>query len=151
MRAQQAAPLKELESLVGSVPVTTGLGFNNRCGEGIPHYPPRIWEPREQSRTNGLHKNVTRYIEWSAILLLALAVTGLLATAAAFTVQAWAQQHTNPTRTALILALEPVFAWATSWVATGEILVWRAALGAMLILAGILTVELKPIGVGKHL
>ena len=91
------------------------------------------------------------YIKWSAILLLALVVTGLLATAAAFTVQAWAQQRTEPTRTALILALEPVFAWVTSWVVTGEVLVWRAVLGAMLILAGILTVELKPIGYGKHL
>jgi drug/metabolite transporter (DMT)-like permease len=83
-------------------------------------------------------------VQWSATVLLALAVTGLLATAAAFTVQAWAQQHTSPTRTALIFASEPVFAWATSYLVIGEVLTWRAALGAVLILSGILTVELKP-------
>ena len=85
------------------------------------------------------------YVRWSPVVLLALAVTGLLATAAAFTVQAWAQQHTSPTRTALIFALEPVFAFLTSLVVLGEVLSARAAAGAGLILAGILAVELKPI------
>jgi drug/metabolite transporter (DMT)-like permease len=73
----------------------------------------------------------------------ALGVTGLLATALAFTVQTWAQQHTTPTRTAVIFALEPVVAWLTSYWLTGEILSQRAAFGAALILAGILLVELK--------
>jgi drug/metabolite transporter (DMT)-like permease len=89
-------------------------------------------------------------IHWSPTLLSALGVTGLLATAAAFTIHAWAQQHTTPTRTALIFALEPVFAWGTSFVVLGEVLARRAMLGAALILAGILTVELKPIRIGKH-
>ncbi|MCP5115841.1 MAG: DMT family transporter [bacterium] len=84
------------------------------------------------------------YIEWSFTVLLALGVTGLFATAAAFTLQAWAQQHTSPTRTALIFALEPIFAWGTSFVVLGEVLPARVALGAALILAGILIVELKP-------
>jgi hypothetical protein len=40
--------------------------------------------------------------------------------------------------------LEPVFAWITSYLLTGESLSARAAAGAGLILAGILLVELKP-------
>ncbi|MCX6637709.1 MAG: DMT family transporter [Acidobacteria bacterium] len=87
---------------------------------------------------------------WTAGLLAALVVTGLLATALAFSVQAWAQQRTTPTRTALIFALEPVFAWITSYLVYGELLAARAAGGAGLILAGILLVELKPIARGKH-
>jgi drug/metabolite transporter (DMT)-like permease len=83
-------------------------------------------------------------IAWSANVWIALAVTSLLATALAFTVQTWAQRWTSPTRTALIFATEPVFAWVTSYVLLGELLSRRAALGAALILCGILIVELKP-------
>lgn len=89
-------------------------------------------------------------VVWTAGLLTALVVTGLLATALAFSVQAWAQQRTTPTRTALIFALEPVFAWITSYLVYGELLAARAAGGAGLILAGILLVELKPIARRKH-
>jgi len=74
----------------------------------------------------------------------AVLVTGLLATALAFTVMAWAQQYTSATRSALIFSLEPVVAWFTSWLLTGEVLSTRAIGGAALILAGILLVELKP-------
>ncbi len=84
-------------------------------------------------------------VRWSLTLLLALGVTGLLATAAAFTIQAWAQQRTSSLRTALIFATEPIFAWATSFMVTGEVLSARAAAGAAMILAGILIVELKPL------
>lgn len=85
------------------------------------------------------------WIRWSPRVIGAVAVTGLLATALAFTVQAWAQRRTTPTRTALIFALEPVFAWLTSYLVAGEVLSLRAASGALLILAGILLVELKPL------
>jgi drug/metabolite transporter (DMT)-like permease len=86
----------------------------------------------------------------SAGLLFALVVTALLATALAFSVMTWAQQYTSPTRTALIFALEPVFAWATSFALTGELLSRRATAGALLILAGIVLVELKPFGLKKR-
>jgi len=89
-------------------------------------------------------------VVWNSSLMVALLVTGLLATALAFSVQAWAQQRTTPTRTAVIFALEPVFAWITSYLVFGELLGARAAAGAVLILAGILLVELKPIARGKH-
>jgi drug/metabolite transporter (DMT)-like permease len=40
--------------------------------------------------------------------------------------------------------MEPVFAWITSFVVTGERLGLRAAMGALLILAGIVLTELFP-------
>lgn len=75
-------------------------------------------------------------------VIAAVAVTGLFATALAFTTMAWAQQYTTATRTALICALEPVVAWLTSWWLTGETMAVRGKIGAGLILAGILVVEL---------
>jgi drug/metabolite transporter (DMT)-like permease len=82
------------------------------------------------------------HIEWSARVLWAILVTGWLGTAAAFTIQAWAQQFTSPTHTALIFSLEPVFAWITSYVVLGERLGYRAGTGATLILGGVLISEL---------
>jgi drug/metabolite transporter (DMT)-like permease len=81
----------------------------------------------------------------------AVLITGLLATALAFTTMAWAQQYTSATRAALIFALEPVVAWFTSWLLTGETLSTRQMFGAGLILAGIVIVELKRTDVTEHL
>ena len=75
--------------------------------------------------------------------LFAILFTGLICTAAAFSIQAWAQQFTPPTHTALIFVLEPVFAALTSYVLLGEHLGARGMVGAMLILGGILVSELK--------
>ena len=79
---------------------------------------------------------------WSSRVVWAIAITALLGTAAAFTIQAWAQQFTSPTQTALIFSLEPVFAWITSYFALGERLGMRAGIGAFLIVAGMLISEL---------
>jgi drug/metabolite transporter (DMT)-like permease len=78
--------------------------------------------------------------------ILALAITALFATAAAFTIQSWAQQILPPTHTALILTLEPVFAALTSLLFFHERFGPRELLGAALILAGILLAELR----GSH-
>jgi len=83
------------------------------------------------------------YWHWSPLLIAAILVTGLVNTAAGFGVQAWAQQFTPPTHTALIFSLEPVFAWITSYLLLGERLGRRATLGAVLILGGVLISELK--------
>ncbi len=83
------------------------------------------------------------YITWTPRALWAIGITAVLCTAAAFTIQAWAQQFTPATHTALIFALEPVFAWITSYLVLGEHLGMRATIGALLILAGILVAELK--------
>jgi drug/metabolite transporter (DMT)-like permease len=82
------------------------------------------------------------HIVWSPRVIWAVVITALLGTAAAFTVQAWAQQFTSPTHTALIFSLEPVFAWITSYFALGERLGIRAGIGAAMILAGVLISEL---------
>lgn len=78
---------------------------------------------------------------WTAGLAVALAVTALLATAVAFTVQNWAQQYTPPAHTALIFVLEPVFAALTSRFALGERLGVGVLAGAGLILAGMVVSE----------
>jgi drug/metabolite transporter (DMT)-like permease len=90
------------------------------------------------------HGMETPHIRWTLGVWGAIVITGVFATALAFTFQAWAQRYTTSTRTALIFMLEPVFAWITSYLLTGETLSARAAAGAILILAGILLVELKP-------
>ncbi len=69
--------------------------------------------------------------------------TGVGATAVAFVLQVSAQQVLGPTRTALILLMEPVFAAGLGY-ATGERLGWVGALGAVLILVAVLAVELGP-------
>jgi len=91
------------------------------------------------------------FLRWSDTLIAALGVTGLVATAAALTIQAWAQRRTSYTRTAVIFAAEPVFAAATSFAVLGEALTARGWAGAGLILAGILMVELKPLAGGRRL
>jgi drug/metabolite transporter (DMT)-like permease len=84
-----------------------------------------------------------QFVRFTPRLVIAVAVTAVLCTALAFTVQSWAQQFTPPTHTALIFSLEPVFAWLTSYVVEGERLGLRVSAGALLILAGILLSELK--------
>jgi drug/metabolite transporter (DMT)-like permease len=83
-------------------------------------------------------------IVWSRPVVAALLVTAVLGTAGAFGIQTWAQQFTTPTRTALIFALEPVVALATAVLVGGERLTAAAIIGGALILAGIVTVEIKP-------
>jgi drug/metabolite transporter (DMT)-like permease len=93
----------------------------------------------------------TPHMEWKPVVFWAVGITGLLATAMAFTIQAWAQQYTTATRTALIYALEPVVAWFTSFMIAGEGLSRRGAAGAALILMGVIVVEMKPFQSRKHL
>ena len=84
------------------------------------------------------------HVDWTPGLLAALAIAAVLATAAAFSIQSWAQSVLPSTHTALILTMEPVFAWITSFLFTGERLGIRPAGGAILILAGIAITELIP-------
>jgi drug/metabolite transporter (DMT)-like permease len=76
---------------------------------------------------------------WSALI-----VTALLASALAFFVQTFAQQHASPARTALILASEPAFAGLFGYLLAGDRLSAVALLGAGLILAAIVAVEVVP-------
>jgi hypothetical protein len=76
---------------------------------------------------------------WIAIVFLAV-----FASAIAFSIQTWSQSHMDPTRAAVILSFEPVFAGIFGvWVA-GDALTWRVALGGALILGAMYLVELGP-------
>ncbi|MGB6690467.1 MAG: DMT family transporter [Terracidiphilus sp.] len=84
------------------------------------------------------------HISWTPRIAVALAIAAVLATAAAFSIQSWAQSILPTTHTALIMTLEPVFAWITSFIFTGERLGVRPAIGALTILAGIALTEFVP-------
>ena len=73
---------------------------------------------------------------WSALV-----VTALVASALGFFVQTYAQQHAQPARTALILASEPAFAGLFGYLLADERLETVAWLGAGLIMAAIILVE----------
>jgi drug/metabolite transporter (DMT)-like permease len=92
----------------------------------------------------------TPSVVWQPAVVYAILITGLLATALAFSIQAWAQQYTTSTRTALIFMLEPVVAWIISFLWVGEGLSGRATAGAALILGGVMLVELKPLFPRQH-
>jgi drug/metabolite transporter (DMT)-like permease len=76
---------------------------------------------------------------WSALI-----VTSLVASALGFFVQTFAQQHAPPARTALILAAEPAFAGLFGWLLADDRLSATEWLGAGLIMAAILAVEVTP-------
>jgi drug/metabolite transporter (DMT)-like permease len=83
-------------------------------------------------------------VHFTPRLAIALFIAAALATAAAFSVQSWAQSILPAAPLALILALEPAFAWITSFLVTGERLGLVPAAGALLILSGIGLTELVP-------
>jgi len=81
-------------------------------------------------------------LRWSTRLALALAITSVLATAFAFSVQSWAQQYTPAAHTALIFALEPLFAAIASRLVVSEHLGGKVLQGAVLILSGMVVSEI---------
>ena len=81
------------------------------------------------------------HFQLAGIVVVALAVSSVLSTALAFTVQSWVQQFLPPTHLVLIYAFEPVVAWLTSLAILHEGLTARAGCGAALILAGMLAAE----------
>lgn len=83
-------------------------------------------------------------VHWTPRLIVALSITAVFATAIAYSVQSWAQNYLPATHTALLLALEPVFAWLIALLALHEHLDARSLEGALLILAGIALTELWP-------
>ncbi|MCP8968817.1 DMT family transporter [Ectobacillus ponti] len=90
--------------------------------------------------------------DWHALLsaalwkngsfLFALVLTSVFATSLAFFIQTAAQQRTSPTRVAIILATEPVFAALAGVLAAGEHLSLSAVIGCACILLGMVFAEL---------
>ena len=86
----------------------------------------------------------------SGSVWLAIAVTGVFASALAFYIQTWAQQHLSPSRTALILATEPAWALAAAVVLAGQRLGLMQAVGAAFVLAAIVGHELASLKFETH-
>jgi drug/metabolite transporter (DMT)-like permease len=76
---------------------------------------------------------------WGAVLL-----TSLAATAFGFFGQTWAQAHLPPTRAAVVMTMEPVFAGVFGVAIGGDTLGVRTVVGALLVLAAMYLVELGP-------
>jgi drug/metabolite transporter (DMT)-like permease len=74
----------------------------------------------------------------------ALALTALAGTAFAFLVQTWAQTLLSPTRAAVILTMEPVFAGVFGVLVDGDPLGVRGWVGGALVVLGMLLVDAGP-------
>jgi drug/metabolite transporter (DMT)-like permease len=68
----------------------------------------------------------------------------LVAGALALVAQTWAQSQLSPTRTALVMSMEPVFAAGFAVALGGEHATARMLLGGAMVLAAMLAVELGP-------
>jgi len=79
----------------------------------------------------------------NSTVLEALIITALFATVMAFLIQNIAQRSTPPTRTAVIFAMEPVFAAVSSFVLIHEVFTLRKIIGCLLILSGMVITEMK--------
>lgn len=70
-----------------------------------------------------------------------IVLTAVIGTVVAFFVQTFAQKHIGPTRTALILLTEPVFAAIFGYLLLGEVLTGRRLLGAAVLLGAMVVSE----------
>ena len=77
--------------------------------------------------------------DWLSLLYMAL-VAGALALVA----QTWAQAHLAPTRAAIVMSMEPVFAATFAVGLGGESLTWRLLGGGVMVVAAMLVVEAGP-------
>jgi drug/metabolite transporter (DMT)-like permease len=81
---------------------------------------------------------------------LAIVITGVFASALAFYIQTWAQQHLSASRTALILTTEPAWALAAAIILAGQRFGALQAAGAALLLAAIVGHELAHLKFKAH-
>ena len=81
-------------------------------------------------------------INISERLVVAILVTGILATFVAIMLMVWSQTILGPNQTAVLLSLEPVFAALFSTVFAGEILGIYGWVGGMIVVLGVLSSEI---------
>jgi drug/metabolite transporter (DMT)-like permease len=86
----------------------------------------------------------------NAQVWLAIAITGVFASALAFYVQTLAQKHIDPNRVALIFTLEPAWALAAAVILAGQRFGLEQALGAALMLTAIVGHELASLKFKVH-
>jgi drug/metabolite transporter (DMT)-like permease len=77
--------------------------------------------------------------DWASVIYMAV-----VAGAGAMIGQTWAQGHLAPTRAAIIMTMEPVFAALFAVLFGGESMTARMLLGGLLVLSAMLLVELAP-------
>lgn len=77
--------------------------------------------------------------DWLSVVYMAV-FAGALALAG----QTWAQAHLPPTRSAIIMSMEPVFAAFFAVLLGGESITGRMAIGGVMVLTAMLVVELVP-------
>ncbi|MGZ4437952.1 MAG: DMT family transporter [Nocardioides sp.] len=77
--------------------------------------------------------------DWLAVVYMAVVPAAL-----ALAGQTWAQAHLPPTRSAIIMSMEPVFAALFAIVLGGEQMTLRVAVGGLMVLAAMLVVEVLP-------
>ena len=81
---------------------------------------------------------------------IAIVITGVFASALAFYIQTWAQQHLSASRTALILTTEPAWALAAAVILAGQRFGPLQAVGAALVLAAIVGHEVAHLKFKAH-
>ena len=79
-----------------------------------------------------------------AELVAGLLYLGVVASAAMFFLQAVAQRHVNANQSAVIYAMEPVFAALFAWAWLAESMTLRATVGAVIVVMAVVLGELKP-------
>ncbi|WP_427338209.1 DMT family transporter [Caloranaerobacter sp. DY30410] len=74
---------------------------------------------------------------------IAIFITGILATSGAYIIQNTMQRFTSPTHTALIYTAEPVFSAIFAYIFLHEVMTFKAILGSIFILTGMILGEIK--------
>ncbi len=77
--------------------------------------------------------------DWASVVYMAIFPAAL-----ALLGQTWAQAHLPPTRTAVVMSMEPVFAAFFAVLLGGESVTLRMIIGGLMVLTAMLVVELSP-------
>lgn len=119
-----------------------GLGRWSRTGSALGLTVVQLWVVAVVCLVAGLPGGLTlptRTYDWSVLVFMAL-----VAGAAALVVQTWAQARLAPTRAAVIMTMEPVWAGFFAVLLGGEVLTARVLVGGAVVLTAMYVVELGP-------
>ena len=119
-----------------------GLGAWSRPGEALGMSIVQIWVVALICSVATVPDGITLATnarDWFAIVYMAVFAAGL-----AMLAQTWAQSHLSPTRTAIIMSMEPVFAAFFAVLLGGESVTARMGVGGLMVLTAMLVVELLP-------
>lgn len=146
LRLSGGAPLGtgELLTLAGAVLYAghiVGLGAWSRSEDALGLTVVQLWVVAALTLVPALPGGVTlpqQGADWAALLYMAVVAAVL-----AMLVQTWAQAHLSPTRAAIVMTMEPVWAAGFAVALGGESTTWRLLVGGGLVLAAMALVELR--------